>query len=243
MDSYIKYVTKCRKRKKTDIIENSSQEHAEILTKEIILFATKNRLSIRIISGSLYKRFWEPMKEALENYFEVMEDEANLEVIIINPYNEEIREAIKLDENPIYKLFKEQQKKNDKVKIHIGINKKIVINQTHFVLAGKQAYRQEPSQCRAIAVASFNDKIEGKWLFNSFDFIRGYINNPTLIGAAHNKETTSPLDKEEVEKNQIHQKKQLKKLEEWTANPPNNAPNTNNHQVHKHHPLVGSAHN
>ncbi len=176
MDRYIKYVKECQQKKLPDIIDNSSLAHAEVIIKSLVLFATEHKLPIRIISGSLYKDFWDPIAPLLEEYFDKVQEKAHIELLIINAYSRNLD----LENNSVFQLLKEKKNKY-KVVMHEGINRSIVANQAHFLLVGTEAYRKERSQNRAVATASFNDQEEGKWLLETFDFVVNYIKNPSLL--------------------------------------------------------------
>jgi len=173
MDSYIKYVEECRKKRLPNIIRNSSLLHAEELIKSLIGFATDKKLPIRIVSGSLYEGFWSPVKSLLEKYLKEAKNAQSLEIIIIDAYKQKT-----LESNPVYQLLQDYSRipeDEPACKIYKGINKRLVVNQPHYLLVGNEAYRKERRQNRAIATASFNDPSNGKELLNNFQFICEYI--------------------------------------------------------------------
>jgi len=176
MDKYISYITECRVGHFKDIINNSSPDHARALSESLVIYATEQKLPIRIISGSLHENFWSPITPFFEEYFKKNDPNIKLEIIILDNTKDS------LNNNSVYKFLQKytspDNNGNTKVIIHGGIRDIIVTNQAHFILVGDSAYRKETTQNRSVAIASFNDPDNGKDLLDSFNFTREYINSP-----------------------------------------------------------------
>ncbi len=190
MESYNQYIKKCHKKRLPDIIEHSSLAHGRLIVKHLIELATEQKLPIHMISGALYEEFWNPLIDPLKKYLE--DGKASLKLIIINS------DKAKSENNSAYRLLNNPGF-SSKIVIHKGIDQNIVASQPHFFLVGKEAYRKEESQNRAVAIASFNDHINGKRLLKTFKFITSIIEHESTTTSNQSSSYESIKAKHSVE--------------------------------------------
>lgn len=156
--SYEKKVKKHYQEKEIMEFDNSSVEHAKIVTKYLFEYAIEKKTDIKIFAGTLEASFY-------DNFLEQAKTLLTTQKISI------ICEK-KCEKGAFQALIDG----NNKGEIS-NINASQDIGVSHFVLAGDSAYRDEKSDALKTASASFNGYMRGSFLSVLFDDIKKNIPN------------------------------------------------------------------
>ena len=166
MQQYEKDVINARKNKLDQRFANSIIEHAEILTREIILDAKQN---IRMLSDSFNEFFYSKIKDEIVNFLQ--KDKSNIFELIV---------ADKQKENSLIKDFQENFPNQFKVKF-VNEDKFPTDDDTkervNYIVNDNNAFRYEYSDKNiqhgvVSAIANFNHEKDTKILNEMFEQLK-----------------------------------------------------------------------
>ena len=166
MQQYEKDVINARKNKLDQRFANSIIEHAEILTREIILDAKQN---IRVLSDSFNEFFYSKIKNEIVNFLQ--KDKSNIFELIV---------ADKQKENSLIKDFQENFPNQFKVKF-VNEDKFPTDDDTkervNYIVNDNNAFRYEYSDKNiqhgvVSAIANFNHEKDTKILNEMFEQLK-----------------------------------------------------------------------
>lgn len=157
--SYRKKIEKYYNERKGEIVEfdNSSTEHATVVTEYLFKYAIESKQDIKIFTGKLSASFYNQFQEQARTLLKTQ------------------RISIVCEKTCEQGEFQDLIEGNERGSI-LNMNVAKNIGVSHFILAGGSAYRDEKSDALKTAKASFNGKMRGSFLSVLFDYIKNNVN-------------------------------------------------------------------
>lgn len=153
---FTKTVQSYRKRKCSAAIYNSSWEHAAILYQELLGAALEEKKDVKIVTGHLNPDFYSDLINTAQELLQ----KQKIEVIVLNTdFNYEGNDFAALIDTSV----------NGSLIIN---HDKLLTKAPHFILVGDDIYRFETDHNNTKAIASFNNKPFGKFLFEIFNNLK-----------------------------------------------------------------------
>ena len=141
---YAQFVEKCRRRRVSTIIPNSSVSRATIVIRNLLIMAAEEHSPIRLLSGELTRDVYEPLVPDLEA---ALEAKCDIRIVTHRNTNE-------LRGNRFYETIRARDPHAIR-SLNIPLD-----THSHFMLVGTTAYRMEVDDTTREATACFNDTTE-----------------------------------------------------------------------------------
>ena len=140
VDSFERMVKHYANTESTEVIENASMEHAQILMRYLFRKAVQRSEEVRIVSGRLYEPFYSRLVDAIDAVLRT----TKVTVLVFA--------ADHIKDNSFAKRVREHS--NGKVGV-LDMHPDLL---SHFVVVGDSSYRLELDDKRKMAHACFNDR-------------------------------------------------------------------------------------
>ncbi len=149
MRTFEEIVEYCSKENSKQVLTNASIAHAHILVARLIKDAAKHKEDIRIVTGCLYKDFYNGLVDELDA---ALQNGCVINVVVLK------KSPSELDGNNFVKKLGEYNNA-ELIFLDIGAD-----DLPHFIVVGNKRYRLEMDDKQKKAIACFNDEHLGSSL-------------------------------------------------------------------------------